>query len=137
MVCIYCGSTTQVKNSRTSAKYNTVWRRRACLACSSIFTTLEETDLGGSFVVKNSGGKLHPFNRDKLFIDIYESCRHRPTATEDASSLIKIITSLLLKDTQDGVISSSDIVKAASLTLKRFDSAAAVIYEAYHSKEKS
>jgi len=133
MVCIYCGSSTWVKNSRSSAKYNTTWRRRTCQKCQGVFTTIEYPELASSFVVKDSRGQLTPFNRDRLFIDVYESCKHRPSALDDAAGLAKTVAAQLGK-TGNGVILSSDIIATTTKVLKRFDRSAAVVYTAYHSR---
>ncbi|HEY8999421.1 MAG TPA: hypothetical protein VIM53_03845 [Candidatus Saccharimonadales bacterium] len=134
MVCVYCGSATKVINSRKQRRGNGIWRRRECLACGAVFTSRELADLSESLrVAQNSSKKkLAPFTRDRLFIDIYESCRHRPTALGDAASLTQTVIDKLLAATSNGVIERNEIVKASATILKRFDSAAATFYAAYH-----
>ena len=135
MVCIYCGRKTQVTNSRHLVRNNTVWRRRHCMTCSAIFTSREAPELATSLMVDN-GKSLHPFMKEKLFISVYESCKHRKLATEDAAALTEtVLTRIQRQLTAAGVISLSDIRKAAHKTLSDFDPAAATYYTAYFCKK--
>lgn len=83
-------------------------------------------------MVKDSRGKLSPFNRDKLFIALYESCRHRDRAYQDATALTEVVISKVLGRPAGSVIERSRIVETAHKALGRFDRAAATIYLAYH-----
>ena len=132
MVCVYCGSPTTVSNSRLQRRNNHTWRRRKCLNCRATFTTGEAPDLSSSFMVKDTRGKLIPFNRDKLFIALYESCRHRPKAYQDATALTETVISHILDRPAGSVVDRGRIIETAHKALKRFDSAAATIYLAYH-----
>lgn len=134
MVCIYCSGSTNVINSRLQKKLNRVWRRRKCLACQSIFTTLEALDSPRAVLVKGSENNLSPFYRDKLFISVYESCRHRSSALADAEALTDTIISKAFGLASGAQLAKQDILKTAHETLKRFDSAAATHYEAYYIK---
>jgi len=133
MVCIYCGQATRVVNSRHQRRTNHIWRRRKCAACGGIFTTQEHIELSGAFVIqKESQGRLHPFSRDTLFLSIYESCRHRTTATEDAAALTQTILARLLPLSQGSIIARKDLIATSLLVLERFDKAASTFYGAYH-----
>ena len=132
MVCIYCGSPTKVNNSRLQRRNNNIWRRRQCLTCSSIFTTKEHSELSTSFMVQGRRHDLQPFNRDRLFIAIYESCKHRPKAAEEASFLSEIVINKTLGAQQNGVIPRDALVTITLKTLKYFDQVAAAVYAAYH-----
>lgn len=131
MVCIYCRAPTEVTNSRPQKQLNNIWRRRKCRECANIFTTKEMPELETSFMVKNNQ-MLSPFSRDRLFISIYESCKHRTYAYSDASALTQLIISQIVDGNADGVISREDVIQAVLKTLKRFDSTAATIYAAYY-----
>lgn len=61
-----------------------------------------------------------------------EACKHRKTALDDASSLTATITVRALQSLQNGVVDTSAIKTAALVALKRFDSTAATLYQAYH-----
>lgn len=132
MVCIYCGSSTRVTNSRLQKRNNAVWRRRVCEKCSGIFTTLESADLMTAIRVKH-GSSLEPFIRDMLLISVYEACKHRPKALEDAIGLTQTISSDIMKQiSPEGVIERSRVAELAYAVLERFDPVAATVYMAYH-----
>jgi transcriptional repressor NrdR len=133
MVCIYCGKPTQVTNSRLQKRDNQVWRRRRCIACKSIFTTHEACDLASSLVVKCNARQLVPFSRDKLFLSIYESCKHRPSVLQDTTALSRTVISNVVRAANDGQVSPSTIKDEAHKVLARFDTTAATVYAAYHS----
>lgn len=132
MVCIYCGNNTQVVNSRLHKRTNEVWRRRKCLMCKSLVTTYESAALDASIVVQYSETDLRPFSRDTLFISIYESCRHRSTATSDATALTQTIMNKVFTRPLAPAITREAIIAAAEDTLELFDAAAATYYKAYH-----
>lgn len=136
MVCVYCGSPTKVTNSRKQRHGNGIWRRRQCLSCGAVFTSRELADLRESLrVAQNASHKrLAPFMRDRLFLDIYESCRHRPTALGDAAGLTETIVDKLLASTKNGVIERNQIVVISKEVLARFDTTAVTFYAAYHPK---
>lgn len=131
MVCIYCTADTHVVNSRHQRRANTVWRRRKCSTCSAVFTTTELPDLSQSILVRRTMRKVENFSRDTLFISIYDSLRHRPTAAADAGALTTtIITRLLAR--QSATIGREHIVAAATDVLEHFDAAACTHYRAFH-----
>lgn len=132
MVCTYCGSPTQVTNSRLQKRANQIWRRRQCLNCGSNFTTHEIIDLGSTIAVHYSERKMRPFSRDLLFASIYESCKHRVEAIADASALTQTIVGLLLAHAPNGKLERDVIVTVTTTALERFDKVAATMYAAYH-----
>jgi transcriptional repressor NrdR len=132
MVCIYCGVKTSVTNSRHQKKSNQVWRRRQCANCSGIFTTLEQTDLPLSLLYKKDSSHIQPFSRDKLFLSLYNSLKHRNTALNDATALTSTVIGKLLPTIKDASVERADIIQTITETLKHFDKAASVTYVAYH-----
>lgn len=136
MVCIYCGGDLSVTNSRPQKSRNQVWRRRPCKACGAVFTSIEAIDLSMAISVvtdaKNGSDAPEPFNRDKLFISIYKSLQHRPTATEDARGISDTVTTSVIKQLQSGTIARQAIIQTVQNTLQRFDQAAATHYAAFH-----
>lgn len=132
MVCLYCGSSTQVTNSRLQRRANTVWRRRQCMHCSSVFTTNEAADLSGSLAVAMSHKYVAPFDRDKLFLSILASCKHREAAIQDARALTQTIISQLVPAAEHGRLSPNTIITIAQEALSRFDKTAATVYGAFH-----
>lgn len=137
MVCIYCGNDTKVINSRFQKRSNNVWRRRQCLNCNNVFTSIEQPELQGSLVVKKIGGRIEPFSSDKLLISVYEACKHRKTAVNDAAALTDTIIGRLQKHIANASLTRTDIVKVASEVLKRFDRSAQVQYLAFHPLDRS
>jgi transcriptional regulator NrdR family protein len=70
--------------------------------------------------------------RDKLFISLYDSCRHRVAALSDATHLSNTIIGKLGSESQDGLIASASIARMTYEALSRFDAAAASHYQAFH-----
>jgi transcriptional regulator NrdR family protein len=132
MVCVYCGAPTKVTNSRQQQRNNHIWRRRKCLACDNIFTTTERPELSTGLVVRDAEGKLRSFNRDRLFISVYQSCKHREVGADEATALTEVIINELVGHAKDGVLEATDIAQAAHTILKRFDKTMATFYAAYH-----
>jgi transcriptional repressor NrdR len=132
MVCIHCGHQTQVVNSRRQKRSNQVWRRRQCGQCGALFTTQETPTYAAIWTVRGKTGRLKPFSRDKLFLSLYKSCQHRPTAISDAKGLADTIMSKLPAHLVDGAVASSDVARVAEVALSRFDTAASVHYQAFH-----
>lgn len=131
MVCIYCKQDTRVVNSRPQKRTNRVWRRRTCTVCGTTFTSVEAIDLSGSITVKDAKA-LTPFQRDKLFMSVYDSLKHRKTALSDATGLTDTVVGKLLPLMKDAILDKSDIAGTATEVLKRFDKAAATYYQAFH-----
>jgi transcriptional regulator NrdR family protein len=101
------------------------------LACNAIFTTLEQAELRSVIMVKSAAG-LQPLERDTLLISVYESCKHRQRALEEASGLTNTIIGDTLKQVApDGTIEQEMLHTIIRTVLERFDPAAATIYTAY------
>ena len=131
MVCAYCSHETKVVNSRHQKRANTVWRRRKCLNCGAVATTIEHLELGGAISV-HSKNSLQPFSRDVLFLSIHDSLKHRKTATTDATGLTDTILSHLYPHIAHAQLERNVIVTIAHEVLGRFDKAAATSYAAFH-----
>jgi transcriptional regulator NrdR family protein len=137
MVCVYCNGALTVSNSRPQKNHNQIWRRRPCRACGAVFTAIESIDLSKSLVVLKtpqnaSKPELQSFDRDKLFISLYESLRHRATAASDARGLCDTTIAHIIKKAADGKIDDRTIIQLAANTLQKFDKAAATHYVAFH-----
>ena len=134
MVCIYCGHPTKVTNSRPIARLPGTWRRRECLKCVAQFTTTETADLDKSYVVIKSSKKLAPFQRDVLFISLFEALKHRGDAESSAAALTRTIIGIIIKRRRasSSRIEPSEIAETVFKTLKRFDKFAASNYLAFH-----
>jgi len=133
MRCIYCTGDTKVVNSRLQRRLNQIWRRRTCSKCGAVFTSLESVDFATSLLITQHGQRQpSQFVRDRLFISIYESCKHRPDAISAATALTLTTISKLLPKIKNASIDRDILVKTTAEVLKRFDKVAAVHYQAYH-----
>jgi transcriptional regulator NrdR family protein len=132
MVCSYCGGKTEVTNSRHQKRLNQVWRRRHCTDCSATYSTHELTAYDSVWRVQTKNTSLVPFNKQKLFIELYKACEHRPAALDDATALCDTIIGLLRGHANHGLLESHDIALTSHEVLRHFDRAAAVYYEARH-----
>ena len=76
---------------------------------------------------------IMPFQRDTLFLSLYEACKHRQHAITEAGDLTDtVIRKLTSGYVRDGLIERADLIRLANETLGTFDSAAQVYYAAYH-----
>lgn len=132
MVCIRCGGQTAVSNSRPQKRLNQVWRRRECLACGTVFTSLEAVDQAGALRVRSQNKHLKPLSRDKLFLSLYKSLAHRPSAIADAGGLTATILAKVAPTASGGIIETDTIVQTALVALNRFDRVGATHYRAFH-----
>lgn len=94
-------------------------------------------DLSGSLVVRYNTHKQVPFSRDRLFISLYESCKHRADAVSVAHELTSTVVGQLMQKIIDGSISRNTIVAITTKTLERFEPTAATIYRAFHRAESA
>ena len=131
MVCIYCGSATHVINSRHQKRANQTWRRRKCPHCKAIFTTIEAVDTTLALSLRRKT-RLEPFSRDTLLLSVYDSLRHRPSASSDATGLTATAMGLLYPLATDGVLEREAVVELVGQILERFDQAASSHYLAFH-----
>lgn len=132
MVCLYCSGETSVVNSRKQRKNNHIWRRRRCLDCSALFTSVETPVLSSAWRVQGRNGNFKPFSRDKLLISILNSCRHRKEPLKDAMGLTSTTINKIGPHIRLATIKTTLIAKLTAEGLKHFDKAAFVQYQAYH-----
>ncbi len=84
-------------------------------------------------VSPTTGKKLAPFSRDKLFVSIFESCKHRPKGIDDAAFLTQtVINDFWADGAQSALLHRNHIVHTVYQVLDRFDPTAAALYRAYH-----
>ncbi len=126
MLCIICHSDSRVINSRHNKRHNQIWRRRQCRNCSQIWTSYEIADYSTLATVQGV-----PFSRDKLFLSILASCRHRSDAITDAAAVTDTIIRNALK-TGSLELKTAILSQISYKVLQRFDKAAATHYRAFH-----
>ncbi len=132
MICPYCGGNSQVTNSRASRASKSVWRRRRCKLCSTVWTTKEEYDLSTTHRVKDSVlGTLEPFQRDILFMSVYDAVRHRKDQLGDATGLTATIIDKVLS-LKSPILDKKNLILAAQEVLSNFDPTAASVFSATH-----
>lgn len=87
-----------------------------------------------TLIVQDNTFRIVPFQRDRLFLSIYESCKHRPGAVSDASALTDTVLSKLRIDNENnnGLLLREVLVRTTRDVLKPFDNTAFVHYSAFH-----
>ncbi len=128
MVCIYCGRKSHVTNSRLQKRTNSVWRRRECLDCGALWTTVEAPESRSAYRVSKDDS-IHELQAETLLISLYEALKHRKTAVTDAAALRDTILQKLLAK-NEAIIPANEIKKTALQVLGRFDKTAAAVYKA-------
>ena len=103
-------------------------------SCGAVVSSKEFYNLEGSIVLLSNNDQVSlPFIRERLFISIYESCRHRPTAITDAIGITEtVIAQCLASQKPEGTVNRLDLILITRRTLMQFDAAAGMYYAAYH-----
>ena len=132
MFCINCfHSSTAVANSRPHKKRPSVWRRRSCSACGTVFTTHERPSLADNKPITLPDGKEDIFNLGKLTISISKAFHHAPEEAEYSSyALAQTVEDTL--STQLQILTPEDIEAITHQILKQYDELAAMQYAAQH-----
>ena len=131
MECVYCLGKTQVVNSRHQKRNNQVWRRRQCLACRAIFTSLESVDLASALRIEQNG-VLRPFLTDLLFTEVLFALADRKNLYIDAREVTNTIIQALLGLPGAPVYLPRQISQATADVLKRLDKRAWHRYAGEH-----
>lgn len=131
MVCIYCKSQTSIINSRPQIRSNQVWRRRKCLKCQAIFTTIEATDYALALRV-GSETVSKPFLTDLVYTEVLLALSHRKNAYIDAREITGTIIKKLISSSPNLIFSARQISKTIAEVLKKFDQLAWHRYAAEH-----
>lgn len=132
MFCINCfHKKTNVANSRPHKSSPSVWRRRKCPECGSIFTTYERPSLADNKFIYLANNRTDTFNLGRLTISLSRAFTHDPVrAKNDSLWLAQTIEDIL--SIEYSTITPDDIAAVAHQTLKRFDELAALQYAAQH-----
>lgn len=137
MVCIYCGTETEISNTRNQKRTNTKWRRRNCPKCKAVLTTIEAFDLSKAIsVTSNKSSQSTPFLRDKLLLSVYNCCKHLDNPLQTATDLSNTVISKLLPQVADACLSDLQIRQTVAEVLSNFDKPAHTQYCAYHPESR-
>src|SRR3989440_12210739 len=91
MRCPKCGcQDDKVIDSRASREGATIRRRRQCLSCAYRYTTYEEIERAGLFVLKRDG-RREEFSKEKLLSGVKKACQKRPISPKTIEDLVERI----------------------------------------------
>jgi transcriptional repressor NrdR len=130
MNCPYCNIDSRVVNSRLQKRSNSVWRRRNCINCGAIWTTIESMKGSVTFKVK-SNEDLVDFRPEILLISLYECLKHRKTPETDAQYVFETVLGNL-GQTKNTVYTTGLIAASSYKVLKNYDKLAADLYKTLH-----
>jgi transcriptional repressor NrdR len=131
MFCINCfHENTSVTNSRPHKKQPSVWRRRRCSACGTVFSTLERPSLTEGTQVHYVDGSVEPFNLGQLIISINQAFSHQPHEGIKYALWLAQTVETTLSTQHRGVLSAEDIEAVTHNVLEKFDKMAAIQYAA-------
>ena len=132
MICINCSSPTKVTNSRPHKKTPSVWRRRQCTACQTVFTTMEMiADTAYSFEVVGSDGHKQAFSLPRLMVAIAAALSHRPApASADEAYWLAQTIAQNIQATASDRITSAALADESLAVLSNFDATAGLQYGA-------
>lgn len=138
MICINCSNETKVTNSRPHKKTPSVWRRRQCKACGTLFTTMEViSDNAYSFRVVKA--RHHEdFSLPRLMLSIVASLSHRPVpASADEAYWLAQTVAQSIQATATDTVTTDALAEEAWTVLSNFDAAAGIQYGARHGLVKN
>lgn len=128
MVCPKCHSPkSRIYNSRPTKRTNQTWRRRRCTHCGFTFSTREYIEADQYLKVSTKTG-IQPFSRVSLLLSIAQACQHFSDKPDIAFYLLGTIETKLLEKSQDGQVSTDDIIATTLSVLQNFDTKAYLSY---------
>lgn len=132
MICIKCSNDTKVTNSRPHKKTPSVWRRRQCKACGTVFTTSEViADSTYQFVVTVADGSTKYFSLPRLMLSIVPSLSHRSSmAVADESYWLAQTVAQTVQATATDSITADALAEETYRTVSFFDATAGLQYGA-------
>lgn len=134
MICIKCSNDTKVSNSRPHKKTPSVWRRRECKACGTVFTTAEVVaDNTYQFAVKAIDGSKADFSLPRLMLSIVPALGHRSSeAVADESYWLAQTIAQAIQATATDIVTAEALAEETYSTLSFFDATAGMQYGARH-----
>jgi transcriptional regulator NrdR family protein len=130
MICPYRSSDSKVTNSRLQKRSNSVWRRRHCLNCGAIWTTVESMKGSITFKVLKDED-LVDFRPEILLISLYECLKHRKTPETDAQYIFETVVGNL-QSLKEPIFSTNLIATTCHKVLKNYDKLSADLYKTLH-----
>ena len=125
MRCPKCGcQDDKVIDSRASREGATIRRRRECIACAFRFTTYEEIERGGLFVVKRDG-RREEFSMEKLLSGFKKACQKRPISPKTIEDVVERIVNQVT-DKYDREVPAEVIGKLVMEEMRQLDEVAYV-----------
>ena len=125
MRCPKCGcQDDKVIDSRGSREGATIRRRRECLKCGYRFTTYEEIERAGLFVVKRDD-RREEFSKEKLLSGIKKACQKRPISPKAIEDMVERIVNELT-DKYEREVPGEIIGKMVMDNLRQLDEVAYV-----------
>jgi len=125
MRCPKCGcQDDKVIDSRASREGATIRRRRECLKCAYRFTTYEEIERAGLFVVKRDD-RREEFSKEKLLSGIKKACQKRPISPKAIEDMVERIVNELT-DKYEREVPGEVIGKMVMDNLRQIDEVAYV-----------
>lgn len=134
MICIKCSADTKVTNSRPHKKTPSVWRRRECKACGTVFTTSEVVaDDTYQFSVVSNDGSVSDFSLPHLMMSIAPNLSHRHgSPTADESYWLAQTVAQAVQATATDNITADALATETFNTISFFDATAGLQYGARH-----
>jgi len=125
MRCPKCGcQDDKVIDSRASREGATIRRRRECNKCGYRFTTYEEIERAGLFVVKRDD-RREEFSKEKLLSGIKKACQKRPISPKVIEDAVERIVNELT-DKYEREVPGEVIGRMVMETLRQLDQVAYV-----------
>lgn len=134
MICINCSNETKVTNSRPHKKTPSVWRRRQCKACGTLFTTMEiVADNAYVFRVVKAGAIPDDFSLPRLMMSVAASLAHRPThASADEAYWLAQTVAQNIQATATDTVTARALAEETWKVVSHFDATAGIQYGARH-----
>ena len=134
MICIKCSADTKVTNSRPHKKTPSVWRRRECRACGTVFTTSEVVaDNTYRFRVSAVDGSMTDFSLPRLMLSIVPSLSHRENSlVADEAYWLAQTVAQSVQATATDIVTTEALSLEAYETVSFFDATAGLQYGAKH-----
>lgn len=134
MICINCSNETKVTNSRPHKKTPSVWRRRQCKACGTLFTTMEiVADNAYIFRVVKAGDAPEDFSLPRLMMSIAASLAHRPApASADEAYWLAQTIAQNIQATATDTVAAQALAEETWTVVSHFDATAGIQYGARH-----